>query len=145
MFEKEAKEYFENECLHSYADTEEELKEDVVAAFKEGAEFGYNKGYHEAEEHYMNVIDNQHKLVDESKREQLEYAKTIIQDLSDNSEWIADYQKGNEEMKKEAYKSAILTILKLRNCMNCKYRDAKEHSSCKDKGIVLCSHWEIKI
>lgn len=33
---------------------------------------------------------------------------------------------------------------KLRNCMNCKYRDAKEHSSCKDKGIVLCSHWEVK-
>ena len=27
MFEKEAEEYFENECLHSYADTEEQLKE----------------------------------------------------------------------------------------------------------------------
>ena len=43
MFEKEAEEYFEKECLHSYADTEEELKEDVMAAFKAGAEFGYNK------------------------------------------------------------------------------------------------------
>lgn len=43
MFEKEAEEYFEKECLHSYADTEEELKEDVMAAFKSGAEFGYNK------------------------------------------------------------------------------------------------------
>ena len=43
MFEKDAEEYFENECLHSYADTEEELKEDVVPAFQKGAEFGYNK------------------------------------------------------------------------------------------------------
>ena len=34
--------------------------------------------------------------------------------------------------------------LKLRNCMNCKHRDTKGHSSCKDKGIVLCSHWEMK-
>ena len=34
--------------------------------------------------------------------------------------------------------------LKLRNCMNCKHRDTKGHSSCKDKGIVLCSHWEVK-
>ena len=89
MFEKEAEEYFENECLHSYADTEEELKEDVAAAFKSGAEFGYNKGYHDAEEHYMDVIDNQHKLVDESKKKQLEYAKTIIQDLLDNSDEYA--------------------------------------------------------
>jgi hypothetical protein len=35
--------------------------------FQVGAEFGYNKGYHDAEEHYMNVIDSQHKLVEESK------------------------------------------------------------------------------
>ena len=43
MFEKEAEEYFETECMHTYADTEEELKEDVVPAFQKGAEFGYNK------------------------------------------------------------------------------------------------------
>ena len=43
MLEKEADEYFETVCLHSYADTEEQLKEDVVPAFKKGAEFGYNK------------------------------------------------------------------------------------------------------
>ena len=34
--EELAKEYFESVCLHSYADTEEELKEDVVAAFLAG-------------------------------------------------------------------------------------------------------------
>ncbi|MBO7123257.1 MAG: hypothetical protein J6V90_08265 [Treponema sp.] len=57
--------------------------------FLAGAEFGYNKGYHDAEEHYMDVIDNQHKLVDESKKKHLEYAKTIIQDLLDNSDEYA--------------------------------------------------------
>ena len=86
MFEKEAKEYFENECLHSYADTEEELKEDVVAAFKDGAEFGYNKG--------------------------------------------------KEDVK--------TTILKLRNCMNCKHRDVGDYTSCEVIGVVLCNHWEMK-
>lgn len=60
--------------------------------------------------------------------------------------WIDGYRKGIEEMKKEACEFAILktTISKLRNCMNCKHRDTKGHSSCKDKGIVLCSHWEMK-
>jgi hypothetical protein len=60
MFEKEAEEYsketFCGEVFHTARN-----------AFKDGAEFGYNKGYHDAEEHYMNVIDSQHKLVEESK------------------------------------------------------------------------------
>lgn len=43
MFEKQAEEYFETECMHTYADSEEELKEDVVPAFQKGAEFGYDK------------------------------------------------------------------------------------------------------
>jgi hypothetical protein len=38
--EEMAEEYFESECLHSYADTEEELKEDVVAAFLAGLKAG---------------------------------------------------------------------------------------------------------
>ena len=59
MFEKETEEWVENN-LHS-------TEEDYIKAFKDGAEFGYNKGYHDAEEHYMNVIDSQHKLVEESK------------------------------------------------------------------------------
>ena len=41
------------------------FEDEVKKGFQDGAEFGYNKGYHDAEEHYMNVIDNQHKLVDE--------------------------------------------------------------------------------
>lgn len=34
--EEMAVEYFESVCLHSYADTEEQLREDVVAAFLAG-------------------------------------------------------------------------------------------------------------
>lgn len=49
-----------------------------------------------------------------------------------------DWQRGAEF----GYNKATL---KLRNCMNCKHRDTRGHSSCKDKGIVLCSHWEMKI
>lgn len=41
--EELAEEYFENKCLHSYADTEEELKEDVVPAFLAGLEEGRPK------------------------------------------------------------------------------------------------------
>ena len=66
MFEKEAEEYFETECLHSYADTEEQLKEDVVTAFQKGAEFGYNKAN---EWHYVKdgdlPKDNKDMLISE--------------------------------------------------------------------------------
>ena len=67
MFEKEAEKYTKERakeldindcCLAYYA---------MQRAYQYGAEFGYNKGYHDAEEHYMNVIDSQHKLVEESK------------------------------------------------------------------------------
>lgn len=49
--------------------------------------------------------------------------------------WIAGYRKGIEEMKK--------TILKLRNCMNCKHRDVGGYTSCEVIGVVLCNHWEM--
>lgn len=60
-----------------------------------------------------------------------------IKDLHDNYEQY----KAVAEPEIAALKT---TIAKLRNCMNCKHRDTKGHSSCKDKGIVLCSHWEMK-
>lgn len=50
--------------------------------------------------------------------------------------WIAGYRKGIEEMK--------TTILKLRNCMNCKHRDVGDYTSCEVIGVVLCNHWEMK-
>jgi len=62
MFEKEAEEYFETECLHRHADTEEQLKEDVVPAFQKGAEFGYNKAKEELEK------DNNRLFLEGAKR-----------------------------------------------------------------------------
>ena len=35
-----ANKYFDEECLHSYADNEEQLKEDVVSAFLKGLKIG---------------------------------------------------------------------------------------------------------
>ena len=51
MFEKEAEEWVETKLEHSYADNEEELAEDCIKAFKDGAEFSYNKAneWHEIE------------------------------------------------------------------------------------------------
>ena len=74
MFEKEAEEYGHEYCCDSC----ENLQARYRKVFKDGAEFGYNKGYHDAEEHYMNVIDSQHKLVEESKANEWFDAKTSI-------------------------------------------------------------------
>lgn len=71
MFEKEAEEYRESVSgvlgIASWYDWNE-----MEHAYMAGAEFGYNKGYHNAEEHYMSVIDDQHKLVEENKTKVLE-------------------------------------------------------------------------
>ena len=71
MFEKESKEYAIGLTYPKFQDSQiaNMVLRDVEGTFQKGAEFGYNKGYHDAEEHYMNVIDGQHKLVDESKKE----------------------------------------------------------------------------
>ena len=73
MFEKleeeievKADEYFETVCLHSYADTEEQLKEDVVPAFQKGAEFGYNK----ANEWNFTHRNKEHLVIDCPKGEE---------------------------------------------------------------------------
>ena len=69
MFEKDAR--FERDArvyvsgLFPYINDFE--TEHLIRAYQDGAEFGYSKGYHDAEEHYLNVIDSQHKLVEESK------------------------------------------------------------------------------
>ena len=38
--EEMAEEYFDKECLHSYADNEEQLREDIIAAFLAGLKAG---------------------------------------------------------------------------------------------------------
>jgi len=62
MFEKEAEEYTGK--VHRYRDNLKELiqDEDVFDAFKDGAEFGYNKGKNEAKEIIKELLDTQSRL-----------------------------------------------------------------------------------
>lgn len=93
------------------------------------------------------MTDADKKLYDKAVDDLLSIASGTPEEIDAmTTPWIAGYQKGIEEMKKVACEFAILkkTILRLRNCMNCKFRDTGGHSGCKDKGVVLCNHWEMK-
>ena len=92
MFEKEAEEWWNNEYSPS-------LYDNVSEVWQDGAEFGYNKGYHDAEEHYMNVIDNQHKLVDERKYK----TKEIIRQLCS---MVRELNKPNVQLTNVGYSLA---------------------------------------
>ena len=77
------------------------------------------------------IENHTHRLVDNPSKQDIY--------LREESIFIQGYRQSEkriEELEK--------IILKLRNCMNCKDRDTRGYSSCKDKGIVLCSHWEMK-
>lgn len=63
MFEKEAV----DRILQQFGTAGELIVRTRI--WEDGAEFGYSKGYHDAEEHYLNVIDSQHKLVDASMKD----------------------------------------------------------------------------
>ena len=83
MFEKEAEEEINKEHW-----TYSIFKDLAQEYWQKGAEFGYNKGYHDAEEHYMNVIDSQHKLVEESKANEWHYVKD---ELPKDNEYVLIY------------------------------------------------------
>ena len=59
--EEMAEEYFNNECLHSYADTEEELKEDVVTAFLAGLKAGRPQ-WHDLEKDPTDLPKDNHNV-----------------------------------------------------------------------------------
>jgi hypothetical protein len=62
---------------------------------------------------------------------------------TDNSETLKNALLRIEALEEQIEKMKK-TILKLRNCMNCKHRDTRCFSSGEDKGVVLCNHWEMK-
>lgn len=63
--------------------------------WEDGADFGYSKGYHDAEEHYLNIIDSQHKLVDESKREEFKNGvEQLIELLFENKNFFFEDYEG---------------------------------------------------
>lgn len=64
MFEKEAEEYLKTNNLEWELECHRTSPiGEVKQAYQKGAEFGYNKGYHDAEEHYMNVIDKAKEII----------------------------------------------------------------------------------
>ena len=73
MFEKEAEEYYENVTVGTFQECTENFADAVLTAYKDGAEFGYNKAN---EWHYVRdelpkelhdvlcfVIHNEHRFV----------------------------------------------------------------------------------
>ena len=154
MFEKEAEEWVKEnmDCCKTdnsvnqpipYFDEEERCC--AKSAFKSGAEFGYNKGKEDVK------YDLMMKLKDEGIVTPLKDSIFYNQRLSSQEQqelcsWIECAMDFGESLDEavERIEKLETAILKLRNCMNCKHRDTSCHPSCKDKGIVLCSHWEVK-
>lgn len=82
------------------------------------------------------MTDADKKLYDKAVDDLWSIASGTLEEIDAmTTPWIAGYRKGIEEMKK--------TILKLRNCMNCKHRDVGGYTSCEVIGVVLCNHWEM--
>lgn len=93
MFEKEAEEYLfdrlDPKAIDSVSEfSNKHIEEAVVSSFKDGAEFGYQEGL-KAKINATTISDCPIKAEQGDKEEQLEYAKTIIQDLLDNSDEYA--------------------------------------------------------
>ena len=105
-FEKWLRKYLLcNDCKKkcSYVQFNAYCEEQVKQAYLAGADFGYKKGYHDAGKHYMNVIDSQHKLVDESKKEleqKLEQTEKDLADYQFNYPTIKELEKENADLKK---------------------------------------------
>ena len=53
MFEKEAEEYYENVTVGTFQECTENFADAVLTAYKDGAEFGYNKAKEEDKWHYV--------------------------------------------------------------------------------------------
>ena len=84
MFEKEAEEY----CMHQ--SLLEDVRDNICKAFEDGAEFGYNKAFVEADKNLKAIVTDFNK------------AKEIIQDLIDSLEVIDGEQTRELKVVKEA-------------------------------------------
>ena len=83
MFEKEAFNYGMTYAKTTLLNTNKELEQ----AYKDGAEFGYHEGFKDCAKSRLNVTTiSDCPIKDEG---QLEYARTIIKDLLDNSDEYA--------------------------------------------------------
>lgn len=73
--EEMAEEYFESKCLHSYADTEEELKEDVVDAFLAGLKAGRPQ-WHDLRKD-PNDLPNDDRIVSDQEGNNVKYVERL--------------------------------------------------------------------
>lgn len=74
MFEKEAEEYYEDVTVGTFQKGTENFADAVLTAYKDGAEFGYNKAKVEIEDIYRESLCNSELNLD-SITEQLEELK----------------------------------------------------------------------
>ena len=84
MFEREAEEYCMNQSLL------EDVRDNICKAFEDGAEFGYNKAFVEADKNLKAIFTDFNK------------AKELIQDLIDILEVIDGEQIRELKVVKEA-------------------------------------------
>ena len=103
MFEKEAEEYYEDVTVGTFQECTENFADAVLTAYKDGAEFGYNKAKKELEEFIVSHRKERDYVFD-AWHKQIEYAKTIIQDLLSNSDEYAR-QRAIDFLKEKEPKS----------------------------------------
>ena len=91
MFEKEAEE-FERRKHYRYEDNDYccDIADGIIQAYQQGAEFGYNKAFVEADKNLKAIFTDFNK------------AKELIQDLIDNLEVIDGEQIRELKVVKEA-------------------------------------------
>lgn len=87
MFEKEAEEYYENVTVGTFQECTENFADAVLTAYKDGAEFGYNKGFEfgaKSNEKVNQIVANEwHYVKDGDLPKENEYIM-IYSKLADN-------------------------------------------------------------
>ena len=99
--EEMAEEYFDKECLHSYADNEEQLREDIIAAFLAGLKAGRPQ-WHKLSEKYpdadtlvrVHLMSGMEHICEtcyyEPTEDEIGYGKLVINFYELNGEWVDD-------------------------------------------------------
>ena len=164
-----ANEYFDNQCEHSYADTIEQLREDVVSAWLNG----YAKG--ETDEKFRTkqiVTKTEASLLSENKK-LTKANNTLIKDVFNANERISKLKSENiqlkienEELKERLVDEESLVnenyriakqlnelkaqIEKMKCCENCEHQyEGQYHNGfkCKDhykEEVCESYEWELK-
>lgn len=66
MFEKEAEEYYEDVTVGTFQECTENFADAVLTAYKDGAEFGYNKAKEEMQEQGLALQSDMDKTIEQN-------------------------------------------------------------------------------